>query len=69
MKENNNVSLGFCKILSLILIVLKLTGFISWSWFWVLSPIIIDFVITATLYTIIYFINNYLQNIDITKER
>jgi hypothetical protein len=61
MKErNNNMSLGFCEILSLIFIVLKLTGFISWSWFWVLFPIILVFVIAATLYAILYFISNYL---------
>lgn len=61
MKEkNNNVSLGFWKILSLIFITLKLTGFISWSWFWVLFPIILDFVIAVILYAILYFINNYL---------
>ena len=32
-------SMGVISILTLILIVLKLTGLVSWSWLWVLSPI------------------------------
>ena len=32
-------SMGFISLLTLILIVLKLTGLVSWSWLWVLSPI------------------------------
>lgn len=30
---------GFTGLLTLVFIVLKLTGVISWSWLWVLSPI------------------------------
>lgn len=36
---------GFCGLLALVFIVLKLTGVITWSWVWVLSPIWIPFVI------------------------
>lgn len=39
MKENNNNGgLSFSSVLTLIFIVLKLTGFIDWSWLWVLAP-------------------------------
>ena len=31
--------MGFVGTLTLIFVVLKLLNFISWSWFWVLSPI------------------------------
>ena len=31
--------IGFCDALALIFIVLKLTGVINWSWWWVLAPI------------------------------
>ena len=34
-----NASFPFFSILALIFITLKLTGLISWSWWWVLSPI------------------------------
>ena len=43
MKEkkgfNVNFSLGFLDILCLIFITLKLTGFIAWSWWWILLPL------------------------------
>ena len=37
--KNSNVELGSCSILTIVFIVLKLTGVISWSWIWVLSPV------------------------------
>lgn len=35
--------IGFLGLLQLIFIVLKLVKAISWSWFWVLSPMIFGF--------------------------
>jgi ABC-type antimicrobial peptide transport system permease subunit len=34
---------GFCGLLTIALVVLKLTGFINWSWIWVFSPLWIGF--------------------------
>lgn len=45
--KNNNASsggIGFCGLLTIVFIVLKLCGVISWSWVWVLSPLWIGFV-------------------------
>ena len=41
MKNNENVNngIGFCGVLTIAFIVLKLLGVINWSWLWVLSPI------------------------------
>lgn len=44
MNENRNNSgtaggIGFCGLLTIAFIILKLTGVISWSWLWVLAPI------------------------------
>lgn len=41
--ENNNRSgngggIGFCGLLTIAFIVLKLTGHIEWAWVWVLAP-------------------------------
>ena len=41
-KENSN--LGFTKTLGLIFITLKLLNEITWSWWWVLSPLWIGFI-------------------------
>jgi hypothetical protein len=34
---------GFCGLLTILFIGLKLTGHITWSWGWVLSPVWITF--------------------------
>lgn len=48
--------IGFPGLLTLIFITLKLTGYITWSWVWVLSPIWITFLIVFVLYIfIVYF--------------
>jgi len=39
MSENKNTGLSFTAALLLIFVVLKLTGLIAWSWWWVFSPI------------------------------
>jgi Flp pilus assembly protein TadB len=38
-KTTANSGIGFCGLLTVAFIVLKLCGVISWSWVWVLSPI------------------------------
>jgi hypothetical protein len=41
MSESSSTSggVGFVGLLTLLFIGLKLTGYITWSWVWVLSPI------------------------------
>lgn len=45
MEKNNSASggIGFSGLLAVAFIVLKLCGVITWSWWWVLSPIWIPF--------------------------
>lgn len=56
MKNNSTSSggVGFTGLLTIVFIVLKLTGVIEWSWFWVLSPIWISFVIAIVILLIIF---------------
>lgn len=44
MKKSSTISF-FLYGLTLIFIFCKLTHFIDWSWFWVLSPILIPFIL------------------------
>lgn len=37
--SKNTVSIGFLDILGILFIGLKLTNFITWSWWWVLLPL------------------------------
>ena len=42
MSNNSSASsggIGFCGLLTIVFIVLKLLGKITWSWLWVLSPL------------------------------
>ena len=42
MSDNSSArsgGIGFCGLLTIIFIVLKLLGKITWSWLWVLSPL------------------------------
>ena len=38
MKESNTVGLSFLGLLTIVFIILKLTGVIAWSWWFVLLP-------------------------------
>jgi hypothetical protein len=49
--------IGFVGLLTIVFIVLKLTGFIDWSWWWVLSPIWISMTLVLLIVggTLAYF--------------
>lgn len=51
-KETSSSSsggIGFVGLLTIVFIVLKLTGHIAWSWLWVLSPILISLSLVTAL--------------------
>lgn len=53
--ENTSRSggIGFCGLLTIVFITLKLLGIITWSWWWVLSPIWIPICIVLAIIGII----------------
>lgn len=61
--ENNNKkitvtlpSVGSVLLISLILLILKLTGIIHWSWIWIISPIWLPYVFAFVISLIILII-------------
>ena len=54
----SGVSIGFSGLLAILFIALKLTGYITWSWLWVLAPIWIPFVIVIFILISIVIITN-----------
>jgi len=44
--EASSSGIGFFELLTILFIVLKLTGHITWSWIWVLSPLWIGLLIS-----------------------
>lgn len=47
--EASSGGIGFCGLLTIVFIVLKLTGYIAWSWWWVLAPSWIPVAIVLTI--------------------
>ena len=39
-------------VLAVLFIALKLTGYITWSWFWVLSPIILPLMFVVSIFMV-----------------
>ena len=56
MSNRKNVTVEFpiFGILGLIFITLKLTGHITWSWLWVLSPFWIPFAVALLVVLIVF---------------
>ena len=58
-KESNKTivsGVSFSGLLTIAFIVLKLLNIIDWSWFWVLSPVLIPTFIVIVVIIFIYFI-------------
>lgn len=53
MTKVNYGGVGFSGLLAVAFIVLKLTGYIAWSWVWVLSPLWIPIVLVLTILLIV----------------
>lgn len=49
MNDNSSKGLGIASVLTIVFIVLKLLGVISWSWVWVLAPLWISLLITIAV--------------------
>ena len=56
MENNTSGGVGFCGLLTIVFIVLKLCKVISWSWVWVLAPTWIPTLIAILLLLILKFL-------------
>jgi hypothetical protein len=59
MSSNNSSSsggIGFTGLLTILFIGLKLTGHITWSWLWVLSPIWISILVALAILAIVFIV-------------
>ena len=56
MSNNQTVTTSFpiASILTIVFVVLKLTNVISWSWWWVLSPLWIPLGFIAILFVVVF---------------
>lgn len=51
--SSSSTGIGFTGLLTIVFIVLKLTGYIAWSWWWVLSPIWISVVLVVVIFIVL----------------
>ena len=58
MSNSSSSDIGFLGLLTIVFITLKLTGFINWSWWWVLSPVIIPILLVIFIVIIHLIINS-----------
>jgi hypothetical protein len=52
--SSSSGGIGFVSLLQILFIGLKLTGYINWSWWWVMSPFIISTAIGLTILAVIF---------------
>lgn len=52
--SENSASIGFTGLLTIVFITLKLTHYIDWSWWWVLSPLWIGIAIFMVIILIAF---------------
>ena len=66
MSSKNTGGVGFLGLLTLLFIGLKLTGYITWSWIWVLAPLWIPISIALVFLSVLSLLV-ILNKIDINK--
>lgn len=59
--KGRNSRFGFVSILTMLFITLKILDLVSWSWFWVLSPIWISALVVG-IPTIFIFVGGRIKN-------
>lgn len=52
--SSSSAGIGFFGLLAIVFITLKLLGYITWPWIWILSPLWISFLIWFILVVIIF---------------
>jgi len=62
MSNNKSTGTSFSSLLTIVFIVLKLTGVIDWSWVWVLSPSWISLLLGLALIPFILILNKKIEN-------
>ena len=58
MSNSSSSGIGFIGLLQIVFITLKLTGFIAWSWWFVLSPMIATTALIIFLIILLAWLDN-----------
>ena len=66
--SSSSGGIGFCGLLAIVFITLKLCGVIQWQWYKVLAPLWVP-VVAFVLVTIIIFVVNVVEGVIAAKKR
>ena len=55
--NNSGNGIGFGTLLFLVFLVLKLTNYIDWSWWWITAPLWVSVIIILGVVTLVYYLN------------
>lgn len=65
MSENTTTAsggIGFGGLLTIVFIVLKLCGVITWKWIWVLSPLWISAALVLVIFLLVFIVYGIAKN-------
>lgn len=57
VKVQRGGGIGFVGLLTIVFIVLKLCGVITWSWWWVLSPMLLSVALCVVIYIVVLIVH------------
>ena len=62
--SSSSGGIGFAGLLTIVFIVLKILGKITWSWWWVVSPLWISFLIFIAIVVVVLGIGLFVALLD-----
>jgi len=65
--ESRSSGIGIGMVLFIVFLVLKLTGTIDWSWWWVTSPLWIPFAVAVVILGVVGLIGSIVEFIRYNK--
>ncbi len=67
--NSNGGGIGFAGLLAIVFITLKLTGYITWSWWWVLSPLWIPLAFVVTILLFVWVVGVSTNSLRINRRK
>lgn len=67
--NSNGGGIGFAGLLAIVFITLKLTGYITWSWLWVLSPLWIPLAFILTILLFVWVVGVSTNSLRINRRK
>ena len=67
--NTNTGGISFAGLLAIVFITLKLTGYITWSWWWVLSPLWIPLAFVVTILLFVWVVGVSTNSLRINRRK